>query len=203
MKKILVLALLVGLGLSYSCKKQEKKEEPQPAPTNPNPAPATPQIPQEPEGKVIAPEAYYQFEVDRLELLKKHKNEFLQMLKSTKTKNQALIDKVIDANKSIVSAFIALTDKDKITAPDYKKTNTDPEAKKANDEYIAKHPEIKEKMDSLQKEVVKIEDEVKAEVERLKITQEDLVPNSQQQPKGPDSGKAPEKESAPPTKPGK
>ena len=130
---------------------------------------------QEPEGKVLAPEAYYQFEVDRLFLLKDHKSKFLQLLKSANTKDQILIDKVINANKLIVSDFIILTDKEKITAPDYKKTNTDPEAKKANDEYIAKHPEIKEKMTALQGEVVKIEEEIKTEVERLKITQEDLA----------------------------
>ena len=196
MKKIVVAALLVGLAFGYSCKKAEKKEEPQPAPVQPKPAPVTPQPEPEPEGKVIAPEAFYQFEVDRRVLLKDHKGKFLQLLKSSKTKNQALIAKVIDANKSIVSAFDALVEKDKITGPDYKKTIADPEAKKANDEYIAKHPEITEKIDSLQSEVSKIEEEVKAEIERLKITQEDLMPkaNPQAPPEGsPTPGKGPDK----------
>ena len=112
MKKILVAAMLVGLALSYSCKKAENKDEPQPAPAQPTPPPVTAQPGQEPEGKVIAPEAYYQFEVDRLVLLKEHKGQFLKLLKSSKEKNSALIDKVIDANKSIVSAFITLTEKD-------------------------------------------------------------------------------------------
>ena len=206
MKKIVVAALLVGLALSYSCKKAENKEEPQPAPEQPKPAPITAQPGQEPEGKVIAPEAFYQFEVDRLVLLKDHKGKFLALLKSSKGKNSALIDKIIDANKSIVSAFIALTEKDKITAPDYKKTSTDPEAKKANDEYLAKHPEITKKKDSLQGEVVKIEDEIKAEVDRLKITQEDLMPKTAPQAppeSSPMPGKAPEQPPTPPAQPAK
>jgi len=207
MKKIVVAALLVGLALGYSCKKAENKEEPQPAPEQPKPAPDMPQPPQEPEGKVIAPEAYYQFEVDRLVLLKEHKSKFLSLLKGAKEKNSALIDKIIDANKSIVSSFIALTEKDKITAPDYKKTTMDPEAKKANDEYLAKHPEITKKKEALQGEVVKIEDQIKAEVERLKITQEDLIPKTAPQEAPPQSapepGKSPEKTPAPPAQPAK
>ena len=206
MKKIVVAAMLVGLALGYSCKKAENKDEPQPAPAQPKPAPITAQPGQEPEGKVIAPEAYQQFEVDRLVLMKDHKGKFLKLLKSSKTKNQALIDKVIDANKSIVSAFIALTEKDKITAPEYKKTSTDPEAQKANKEYLDKNPEITKKKDSLQSEVVKIEEEINVEVERLKITKEDLMPKTAPQAppeSSPMPGKGPEQPPTPPAQPAK
>ena len=128
-----------------------------------------------PAGKVIPPEKLFQFEVDRLELLKKHKGNFLELLKSAKTKNSALIDKFKDANRAIVADIVDLAKKGDITPADYRKTNEDPEAQKANDDYIAKHSEINEKISQLQSEIVTIDTATKAEVERLKITKEDLM----------------------------
>lgn len=212
MKKILIMVMLVGLGLSYSCKKAEKKEEPkptQPAPEPPKPGPVTAQPGQEPEGKIIVPEAFYKFEVDRLSLLKDHKSKFQALLKSAKAKDDALIDKVIASNKAIVADFIALTDKDGVKAEDYKKTTGDPGAQKANQDYIAKHPEISEKMKKLQEDVVSIEQGINTEVQRLQITQEDMIKRANPQgapgqpQEAPKPGSAPEKAPAPPASPSK
>ncbi len=117
------------------------------------------------EGNLISPEIFYQFEADKLSLSKDHKSKFLQLLKSSQANDPELNDKAIDANKSLVSAFTAIADKYKISPPDYKRTSTDPEAKK----YIANHPEIKKKINSLESDVKKIDEEIKAELERFPL----------------------------------
>jgi hypothetical protein len=215
MKKLLIAVMLVALGFAFSCKKGENKEPP--APTPPAPAPVTPPPAEMPAGKVIAPEAFYQFELDRIDLLKGHKNKFLQLLKSAKAKDKALIDKIVEANKSIVTDFIALTQKDSITAPDYNRTlcattgqgreckAAEPEAQKADQDFTAKHPEIQQKIKTGQNEVVNIEQQIKTEVDRLKITAEDLQPTA---PPPSSTGtnepsSAPEKEAPAPKAPGK
>jgi hypothetical protein len=142
---------------------------------------------QETEGKVLSPEAFYKFEIDRLSLLKEHKSKFLQLLKAAKTKDDALIQNIVDANKSIVEDFIALTQKDNVTADDYKQTlcattgkssnckAPDPEAQKADQEYTSKHPEILQEIKNTQGETMDIEQQISNETKRLKITSDDLV----------------------------
>ena len=89
MKKLCAILLLVGMVLSFSCKK-EAKQEPQ---TQPPPAPPQEQMNQPPAelpGKIIPPEKFFQFQVDWLSLIKNHKQKFLDLVKSTKTKNYGL-----------------------------------------------------------------------------------------------------------------
>jgi len=148
---------------------------------------ATPVQPsQEREGKVISPEAFYKFEMDRLSLLKEHKSKFLQLLKASNTKDDVLIQNIVDANKSIVADFIALTQKDNVTGGDYKRTmcattgapycrEADPEAQKADQEYTSRHPEFPQNIKAGQSELTNIEEQISNEVKRLKITADDLV----------------------------
>ena len=50
-----------------------------------------------------------------------------------------------------------------------------PMRRRLTSDYIAKHSEIAEKLSQLQSEIGNIDTATKAEVERLKITQEDLM----------------------------
>ena len=207
MKKLLVALLVAGMVFGFSCKKGGKEETKTPEPTQPATPPQS-TAPQastlagntQPAGKVIPPEKFFKFEVDRLELLKKHKTKFLDLLKSSKTKNTALIDKIKDANKAIVADFMDLTKKGDINPFDYRKTNEDAEAQKANSDYIAKHTDITEKIRQLQSEIVNIDTATKAEVERLKITQEDLMGKPAAPAPAPAQGGTAPKTGAPATK---
>jgi len=186
MKKLLVVFLASGLALGFSCKK--KSEAPKPETQAENSAVQT-QPPEQPEGKIITPGKFYQFEIDRLALLKTHKVKFLDILKGAKKKDGVLIGKIKEANKAIVADFIAMTDKAQINAFDYRKTTQDEAARLANEGYIKAHAEITEKIKQLQNEIVAIDTAAKAEVERLKIVPEDLMEKAPEAPAG--AGPAP------------
>jgi hypothetical protein len=186
MKKLLMVALVLGLVFGLSCK---KKNENKPESTAGQPGQGNQQMPM-PEGKIIAPEKFFQFELDKMAIIKDHESSILQLLKAAKNKESALAG-MRDANRQLTEKAMAMTSKAEITPFDYRKTVTDPAAQKANEEYIMNHMEINEKLRQFQNEIRSLDQSVKNELDRLQITQEDLMgkPANTQPAPNPPAGK--------------
>jgi len=172
MKKLFFVILLAGLALGLSCKKKAESK-PEPVASQPETLPGNPPA-QMPEGKIIAPEKFFRFELDKMTLIKDHETSLLQSLKTAKSKESA-IARIKEGNKKLVEKAVAMTQKAEITPFDYRKTVTDPIAQKANQEYIMAHAEINEKLMQLQNEIRSIDQAAENELNRLKITKEDLM----------------------------
>jgi cytochrome c556 len=191
------MLLLSGMVLSFSCKK-EAKEEPKPQP----PAPAQPQgqmsqAPAVMPGKIIPPEKFFQFQIDWLTLIKSHKQKFLDLVKATKTKSPAFIDKVKEADAGIRQDIEQLLKKNNVDAQDLNKTGADQDAAKANQEYMEKHTEVRGKLEQLNNDIGKINQATKTEIDRLKLTPEDISGKPPAQAPAPQETPAPSAPSAP------
>ena len=195
MKKICAMLLLAGMVLSFSCKK-EAKEEPKPQPPAP-PQGQMSQAPAEMPGKVIPPEKFFKFQIDWLTLIKSHKQKFLDLVKVTKTKSPAFIDKVKEADTSIRQDIEQLAKKNNVEPQDFRKTASDQDAAKANQEYMEKHTEVGEKLKQLQNDIGKIDQATKTEIDRLKLTPEDINGKPPAQAPAPQAAPAPSAPSAP------
>jgi len=169
MKKVIIVVLSAALVLGISCKKKAK-EEAKTAAAQPSAGSGAP--PPVREGRVIQPDKLWDYELQRLTLFRNNRAELLAALKSAKTQDQALMDKINQLGRALAVDFRALTQKLDINENDSRKTIEDPAAKKALDDYLNKNAELSAKLKQVREEYVKNEDAIRKEGIRLGLIKE-------------------------------
>ena len=169
MKRIFILAMALALTLTVSCKrgKQEATEPPKPEPQPAAPTANPMAMPEKP-GKIVEPENFFKFEVERRGVQKEQMGKIYKLLKETKTYGPELESKIRELSTETTDKFKEVGTKYEIAYEGLKTTFENMAARQKIDDYVTSHPELKKQLDESQETLKKLSEDINAEMTRLR-----------------------------------
>jgi hypothetical protein len=159
MKRTFVLFLICMF--LFACKKAPGPQTQEGNPESPAANPAAP-LP-----KTVAPDTYYQFELERLRAEKEAEARYLSIFKAADSYDSKLEPLISKAERDTALSLKAIRDKYQVSFQDIARANQDPGVRRALEAYLDGHPEIKREMDDLESAKLKMDGQINAELERL------------------------------------
>jgi len=159
LQKLLALALGLALALSYSCK---KKDEPGRSASVESPAPGSTS-----QAQGLGPETYYNFKLDVLALDNEVSSNYLALLANAAKYDSGLEGRISDLEKDSVDKYKALRTKYHIPFSDLGRMESEPQARSSLADYLAQHPEVRNRLLELEQTSQKLNAEVNKEENRL------------------------------------